>query len=78
MYMGAINELEKKWKDSKKAPKEAVEEIFKEVKEAIRAHYEKKLRELQQLSTQATELEQKMAVASKIDELRSWKIELVD
>ena len=75
--MAVLAELEKKWKSDKRVTPAIAEEIFRQVKMEIRKSYEKKLKELQDKSTNAKELDEKMALAGKMDELVSWKDEIL-
>ena len=73
--MSILSEV--KSKVAGKADKDKLEEIFRELDVSIRASYETRLKALQDESTAATEVDQKMLIAVKIDELASWKNELV-
>ena len=75
--MSVISEVKDKWSSSQKVDKKIIDEIFSELDKAIRASYEKRLIVLQDESTNASELDQKMLIASKIDEIGSWKNDLV-
>ncbi len=75
--MGAINDLEKRILQENKYPKHIIEEIFRQIKLEVRKSYDTKLRQLQEKSTNSTDLDEKMAIAGKIDELISWKNELL-
>lgn len=75
--MAVLAELEKKWKSDKRVASAITDEIFRQVKMEIRKSYEKLLRELQDKSTNAKELDEKLALAGKMDELAFWKNEIL-